>query len=540
MLQNKNRMESKDLEKETLDLKTIIIGYLHQWKYFLAAFFISLIFAVLYLNVYPRTYEVFALIQLQEDKDLSAGGIGSSEASGLMKSFVLGGANGAGLNMDDERMVLASNELFREMILDLGINISYTKPYSLYKMYHDSPLRLKADSSTLMKVSDEMNISVVRKGSGNLEVMAKTEYGNKNFQLSALPAELDLFYGTFVLDYTAFGQELNKLDIKVLPVSWVAEDLEDGFLVEPPTKSSNVLEMSCRDHVKQRGIDKLVKLVYYYNQKADFQKKEEAYKTLSFLDERITAVMKDLSDIGFTIEEYKLRNRITALETDILFVAEQMKEIQTKIIEIEAQHQIINLIDSYVKDPENKYNLVPQILTQSSGEGASPLTSYNEALLERSRILQNSKGDNPVITKINNQVDQLRENVYLSIENAKKTLDFTLSDLRSKEKMLMDKLGEVPSQERVYIDYRRQQEIFQTVYLILLQKREETALSIGVDRPKARIIDAPYVKKKSVGPRKLYAGLFMIVFTFLMPILVLFIKKNTLELISAYKNTPKC
>lgn len=532
-------MESKDLDKETLELKTIIIGYLHQWKYFLGAFLVSIVLAYLYLSIYPRTYEVFALIQLQKDKDLSVGDIGFGEAISLTKSFDLGGGSSVGINIDDERMILTSNELFRKMILDLGIQVAYTKPYSLYGMYQDSPVVLKADSSTFMRVDEELNISVIRKGENRIEVTAKSDLGKKNMIVSSLPAELDFFYGTFILDYNPSGEKLDKIDILVQPVSWIAEDLKRGFLVEPSTKASNVLEMTCKDHIKQRGIDKLSKLIYYYNEDANSFKKEEAYKTMAFLDERIGLVMSELTNIEFTIEEYKLKNKITALESDIIFIAEQIKELQTKIIETEAQYQVVNLIDMYVKDPENKYSLVPQILTQSSGKEASPLTLYNEALLERTRILQNSKGDNPIITKINNQVDQLRENVYLSTENAKKTIEFTLSDLKIKEKLLLDKLGEVPSQERVYIDYRRQQEIFQAVYVILLQKREETALSIGIDRQKARIIDTPYIKRKSVAPRKLYAGLFMIVFTLLMPVIVLFLKKHMLELISAYKNTSK-
>lgn len=72
---------------------------------------------------------------------------------------------------------------------------------------------------------------------------------------------------------------------------------------------------------------------------------------------------------------------------------------------------------------------------------SKPVMSYNEALLEREKLLQSTKADNPLVTQINKQVNHLRKNVYLSIENAKQTLDLTLEDLRGKEKLILDKMG---------------------------------------------------------------------------------------------------
>ena len=157
---------------------------------------------------------------------------------------------------------------------------------------------------------------------------------------------------------------------------------------------------------------------------------------------------------------------MTDIEYDVQFYADQMKELQMKIIELEAQVRLVDLLDAYVNDPQNKYNLVPILLASGEGENSSKsVLSYNEALLERSRLLQSTKGDNPLIGQMNKQVDQLRESVFLSIDNAKKSLTLTLDDLKGKEKIIMDKMGVVPTLEREYIDFRRQQEIYQALYL---------------------------------------------------------------------------
>ena len=154
--------------------------------------------------------------------------------------------------------------------------------------------------------------------------------------------------------------------------------------------------------------------------------------------------------------------------------------------------------------------------------------------MEREKILQTCKNDNPLIGKVNKQVDQLRASVFLSIENAKKSSSLTLLDLRSKEKAILDKMESVPSVEKEYVDFKRQQEIYQAVYLILLQKREEIALSINNQRDRARIIDAAFVKQRPVAPRKLFAVLGILAFTLILPVGVLFIKEQFIALKSEF------
>lgn len=114
-------MEVKD--NETIGLKSIIVRYLLHWKLFLGVFLFSIIPAVLYLIYYPRTYEMMARIQIQEDKDLGGGSFGLGEAAGLMKSFGLGSVSGGVVNIDDELMTLTSNKMLRDMVLKLGVNV---------------------------------------------------------------------------------------------------------------------------------------------------------------------------------------------------------------------------------------------------------------------------------------------------------------------------------------------------------------------------------------------------------------------------------
>ena len=256
-----------------------------------------------------------------------------------------------------------------------------------------------------------------------------------------------------------------------------------------------------------------------------------------FLDGRVQSVMQELNCIERTIEAYKISNKMTDMEYDVQFYTDAVKLFREKIIEIEAQGYLIDLLDDFVNDPKNKYSLIPPMLSAGEGEKGGAVSSYNEALLEREKLIKSSTIDNPLSEIANNQVDKLRQGVVQSISNMKKSYQLVLEDLKSQEKKIMDKMGNVPTYEREYLDLKRQQEILQGVYLILLQKREEIALSSGHGRDKGLILDSAYVKYIPIGPRKLYAAIFMVVFTILIPVGYLFGKEQICSLITEYKNS---
>lgn len=522
-------------DKETISLRKIIVYYIQHWRVFLVAALLSLIPAVAYLLLYPKTYEMMATIKIQEDKNLGNSGVGLGEAAGLMKSFGLGSAGGGVVNMDDELATLLSNQLNKEMVLDLGVNVSYEKPFSYYKLYDDAPVVVVPDSATQRNLDAAISFRLQKKGDGPISV--KMKKSGEKFTFPTLPASLELPAGKLTIDYrTPADKQTNfKLDISVRPAAWVAEENAKSFTIEEYSKSSNTIELSCTDHSKKRGVDMLNTLISAYNQRAERIKKEEGEQSMNFLEGRIRNILTELNATERKIENYKIKNKMTDMEYDVQFYAENMKDIRQKLIELESQKHVIDLIDAYIRNPENKYNLIPALLTAQEGEKGGAISSYNEALIERERVRRTSKTDNPLLEGMDKQLDKLRESVHLTIGNAKKSLEFSLTDLRKKENEIFVKMGNVPTYEREYIDFKRQQEILQGVYLILLQKKEEVALSLGQNRDRAQVIDYAYVKKSPIGPRKLFAAIFMVFFTILIPIGYLACKEQLVALIAEYK-----
>jgi uncharacterized protein involved in exopolysaccharide biosynthesis len=524
-------MVMENNNKETVELKTIIVKYLHHWKLFLTVFIISFIPAIIYLSIYPRTYEFASAIQIQTDDKSSLPSFGLGEAAGLMKSFGIGGGSGS-VSIDDEMTILTSNRLLRQVILDLGMNVSYSKPFSLYKMYDDSPLRLTADSSTMANLEQELKFKItVSQGSINIKGGSKTTTINET--ASSLPAKIRIGKDEFTLDFTnnEDSQKSFKLDIRCSPASWSAEYWGKKITFEDISKSSNVLLITSSDHSRKRGKDFLTGLIAEYNKDTKENNDNEENRTLSFVNGRIAEVLSDLDNVELEIQAYKTINDMTMIDTDIKMYAEALKELQSTIIETEAQSRLIDMLDDYIKKPENKYSVMPMIMTATDGEKGGLISDYNEVIIERENLLRHSNETNPAFKEADKRVDMLRGGVTAMIGNSKKSYEKTLDNLRAQERQILSKRKSVPEKEYEYLNYRRNQEILQGIYLLLLQKREEAALSIGNKSERARIIEPAFIKKKPLGPRKLYAVIGIMVLSLIIPIGILLTK----ELITSIK-----
>jgi uncharacterized protein involved in exopolysaccharide biosynthesis len=535
-------MDIKD--NETISLKSILVNYLLHWKLILVVGFIAVIGAVFYLILYPKTYETMARVQIQDENNpLSSGGLALGEAAGFMKSFGLGGISAGSIVIDDEIATFTSNHLLSEMIYKLGLYAEYTKPYSFYRLYEEKPLTVTLDSAAIYNLEYEIEFKVTS-SAHKIDVKAMVESDNdrkESFQFTSLPAVVKMKEGEFVFSHTTSGQSdpAYTLNVLIRPLTSVSDDLASEFTIEELSKTSNVIEFLTTDYERRRSKDMFNTLIALYNEQSRSYNSILGERSIDFLSERIEQTTGELADVEKNIELYKAKNKITIVESDVQYYVEYMRDLQTKMIEAEAQSHMIKLMDSFVKDTVNRYKIIPSLLATGQDSENSPLALYNQALLERERLIRNSGKENPLIPSLTMQIDKLREGVYQMIDNAYQSSQMIVNELKNKEKTLFSRMGEIPQQERVYIDYRRQQEILQGMYFILLQKREEIILSMAQSKEKAKVIDPAFTKPRSIAPRKLFAAIGIIAFTLIITVGWIFVKKQTQDIIAEFKKVTK-
>lgn len=507
-------------KSEFVNVGDVIIKYSHYWKWFLASLFLAGLVAVGYIKTVDPTYNIVANVKLRTEEE------GAKIASSLVRSFGLGGLSGSD-NIDDEAAVMASQSHVRNMIYNLGLYASYDlKKFPFDKsLYKETPVLIKVDREILDSLSYNIEFKVKVNEDKTVEIEAETEDdGEVGNYKGTLPTSVQTMYGSFYFDYTQkhISGKSYKMDIYLSGLNYMAEEYRSKIAMGPAGTKSDIISLNIWDTDRERGRDILDKLIELYNEDTKNDKNEEAENTARFIQERISLLALELSGLEQKLEEFKSDNRLVNIDAESEAFISKYQDLQERNTELKIQQDITQMLDNYLSDSNNKYELIPRN-TGVPSNAAEAISSYNTAIMERSRLLQNTTENNPVVKSLDEQIDLLRKNVQENIKNAQKDLSVRRRDWSSLEGEMQSRMERMPRQERQYIELDRQRRVKSELYVFLLTKMEETQLTLASTTSKAKIIDAAYNTYKPVAPRKKVVLGIALLLGIMIPVIVIYI-----------------
>ena len=395
-------------------------------------------------------------------------------------------------NLENEIQILKSRTLMEEVVHLLQLNTTYywqgrvrsTQLYKTSPIIVDS-FQLNPHAYGTFFELRAINNTTLRFGidDDNTEYPFNTSFQNE--------------HGTFRLLYTPTSYSHGKpMLIHFSTVAGTAQYYSDKLSVRP-IGNSNVLEISLMDPVPNKGEDIINTLIAVYNQAAIDDKNKVGKNTLEFIDERLVYLTQDLSAVESGVEKYKRENEIASnLDASSGTLLSQLSEFEAQLIALEVEERILQSMQEYMLRSENQYELLPANLKNDDPVLANQIQELNSALLEREALLRNATEKNPAVANMNNRIIRLRQNVMDNIASVQKNLKTEINAVKINKELIVSKVRSVPKKERELLEYQRQQSIKENLYLYLLQKREETALSLAVAVASSRTIDPA----KSSGP----------------------------------------
>ena len=487
-------------QDENIDIAKLFSRFYAYWKYFFYIGFICIIIAIIFILVTPSQYKIKSSLQLISESS------GMTSELKMLKATALGSmfsASGAGVNANDEVLLIQSKVITGEMISKLGlqVDIKNKEGLKMISAYKKSPIALEFPTNFLDTLSKPISVKLSISNQKADIKLKSALFEEKNLNDVSLPYIIQSGIGNIKISKTGnFKLEDDKdLEINIYPLNYIYELYLEKLVIAPADAGSDIIELSLKDENKERGTDILNTTMEIYN---DYSKSVKVIKSAvnaSFVKEKLALVTSELDSLEKKIEIYKKQNKIPDLEAYGSVVYMGSEESNKKILDLQTQLKSMNYVLSYIKNPNNQYAIVPNI---SYGDEA--LTSaYNKLMFERFRLLKSTEPSNPAIVLINDQLKEQRKVLIETINSAIKGLEITINEVNKKDLSLNSQLNKLPAQEKEFIEMKRAQKVKETLYLFLLQKIQEKEISNAPDEMASRIVDHAYCSFKPVFPKKI-------------------------------------
>ena len=513
--------------EEQVNIQELLFRYLIHWPWFVVSIIICIACAWGYLRLTTPIYNITATVLIKDEKK----GGGANMSSELEK-MGLDGFVSSSNNVDNEIEVLRSKSLAREVVNNLGLFVTYMDEdeFPSKELYHTSPVLVSLTHQEADKLPGRMEINMILQPTGALGVQITVGEKESRKQFDKLPAVFPTDEGTVA--FFANNDTLSAVRPENItkerhitafinrPFS-VSKGYVNSLSIAPTSKTTSVVVISLENTNTRRGRDYINKLLEMYNINANNDKNEVAQKTAEFIDERIGIISKELGSTEQDLENFKRSAGITDLSSEAQIALTGNAEYEKKRVENQTQINLVMDLQRYMKG--NEYEVLPSNIGLQDAASAGAIDRYNQMLVERKRLLRTSTENNPTIINLDTSIRAMRTNVQATLDATLKGLQITKEDLAREASRYSRRINDAPTQERQFVSIARQQEIKSGLYLMLLQKREENAITLAATANNAKIIDEALADDNPISPKKTIVYLVALVLGVGLPVGVIYL-----------------
>lgn len=473
---------------------------LRNWKWFVLSVIVCLAVAISHLLTTPNTYSRYASILVKEESS------GKSLGTNVAKAFGDMGMSATNTNVYNELQLMLSNDLALDIVKRMALNVNYFADGTFHAInLYGNSLPVKVE---FPNIADDANVSfdITFNGGDNVTLSNFKQQGEE------LAGEVKAKLG-YNIAHTPIGRVVitkskniskkntqNTIHVYRSSIDAAKSSFSSRFGAALSDKNSTVIDMQFNDVSKQRAEDVLNTVIAIYNERWVQDKNLLAVSTSQFINERLQVIEKELGHVDSNISEYKTAHQITDLKASSTLYLQQSTAADANIMDLNNQIYMAKYIRGYLVNQGTSLQLLPANVGFKNSSVENQIKDYNNSVLQYNNIVSNSSDKNPIAVDLYRQLTSMRTAIINSIDNELTTLNAQLGSQRSLAGDATSKITSNPRQTKDLLSVERQQKVKESLYLFLLQKREENELSQAFTSYNTRVVSHPYGSLRPSSP----------------------------------------
>ena len=505
-------------------IKDFISLCIVNWKWFVVSILLITSMGVVYVLRSPSVFSRTMTIQIQSDMQ------GKSLPSNF-ESFEDLGIIQPKSNVLDEIVALQSPSIMTEVVKRLNLYIHYAIPGRFHGKELYGPFLPVLVSMPDWQGNESGEFTMHLQGNK----VKLSDFIWKGDAIS-LPSDISATLsdtiasplGRLLIEPTPIYTADNEyvLHVTIDPLLSTIRNFNNKLTVTQYNEKSSIVELIFKDTSISRIEEILNMLVAVYNENWMKDKNQIMVATSMFINERINIIERELGSVDENISSYKSENLLPDVQAASDLYISQNSAADAQLLSLNNQLYMTRYVRNYLLDNANKEKLLPVNSGIENMSIENQISEYNGKLLQRNGLMANSSTVNPLVMDMDEVLAELRKAIIASIDNQYHKLEMQIGSLQKDKSQVTAHLAANPSQAKFLLSIDRQQKVKESLYLFLLQKREENELAQAFITNNTRVITPPYGNDIPVEPQKRKIVLFAFVLSLLIPATILLIKKS--------------
>lgn len=458
-------------------IKQEIGKYFHYWPWFILSLGISILLSFLYVRYTPKVYNTTAKIKiLNKTKGLEL----------PSAAFVFNRSN---INLENEIEILRSYRIIERVVDRLDLTVEFLEEGSVRTSVID---RLPF---TFEKKIDNFSISSRK--------TYKIEIKPNGFEISENDNENGILFGNYNtyeeshrLPFEVKHSNLSNIKsdfgksylIKFIPMNQATLSLKSRIGVGMVGKGSDLISISYSGESKQKSERIINTLIDVFDQDGINDRKKISERTIEFIDQRFSFLAKELDSIETNKKDFKQTNDLLSIDASASLEINQRTAVEGELFELEKQLLLSRMLKDQLEFDQENFELLPPNVGIQSANVNSFIEQYNR-LISQLADYGNAGTNNPNVVAINRQLEDIQKNLQASLRAYDQQLEASKEILERRQNVFATEVAALPLQEKLLNSIERERVIKETLYLFLLQKREEAAINLAITEPSIKVVE---------------------------------------------------
>lgn len=530
----KSKSSAQKSQRSGLRIQEFLYICLEHWPWFIVSVVVCMACAYVYVKKTAPTYRKTASILIKTDSQ----GRSVSSSAAMFEDL---GINQGNSYLYDEIQIIQSPDLMRDVVRRLNLNTTYTTEgkFRLIDLY-GSQLPVHVEFPDLGE-DDTASFKLNLKRNGDFTISDMTVRGKlishapiKGRIGNMLRTPMGRLLVTPAQAYT--GNEAFEMTVSRNTVKATAAGLSGALNITTDEKSWNLVNMTVTDISPERAQDVLAQLIASYNDRWMRDKRTLADNSSKFIEERVQLLQNELGSVDNDISSFKSANLVPDVDAAASIYMSQASQATMALKDLRNQEYMAKYIRNYLRNSENNNKLLPSNTGIASASLSGQIAQYNTKILERNSLVSQSSVSNPLVTELDQVLSAMRGALVASIDNELVALGEQIRSQEGVTGSATSKIASNPKQAKYLLSVERQQKVKESLYLYLLQKREENQLNQAFTSYNTRVVREPDGSNAPVAPASGNIMLISFVIGLAIPALVLFEKEMTVHVVRGRKD----